>query len=284
MATMKIQDALSEYLLQLDANGRAESTRSLYERHVKGLIAWLAPEDEIEKITPATLARFLASPAARDTLNGRERKPASVNSLRGALRGFFRFLHDAEYLRSNPARLIRRARCGAPPPRFLTAEEQAQLLKTLRRDDGAMGRDYALVHLLLATGLRIGSALGLRVEDIDCARGEAAVRYAKGNRPTVVVLSREIAEHLGWFIGDRTRGPLFEITARHARRQVRHWCERAGIRTAASCHTMRHSFATSLLRKTGNVLLVQRAMHHESVGSTLRYIHVNTDNLRAALN
>lgn len=280
---MRIHDALEEFLLQLEANGHSRHTIDQYRRHITSLAAWLAPEDDIAAITPTALARFLASPAARETSKGIERKPASLNSLRGGLKGFGAFLHESGYLPANPARLIRRARCGAPPPRFLTAEEQAQLLKTLRREDGAMGRDYALIHLLLATGLRIGSALALRVEDLDLPRGEATVLKAKGARPAVAILSREIAEHLGWFLGDRTRGALFQITSRHARRQVRHWCERAGIRTAASCHTLRHSFAHSLLRKTGNVLLVQSALHHQSLESTLRYAHASNDELRRVL-
>lgn len=123
----------------------------------------------------------------------------------------------------------------------------------------------------------------MRIEDLDLGRGEAVLWKAKGDRPAVVVLGREIREHLGWFIGNRVRGPVFEITPRHARRQIRHWCKRAGIRTAASPHTLRHSFATSLYRETGDVLLVRKALHHRSLESTLRYAHASNDDLRRVL-
>lgn len=280
---MRIHDALEEFLLQLEANGRSRHTIDQYRRHITSLAAWLAPEDDIAAITPTALARFLASPAARETNKGIERKPASVNSLRGGLKGFGAFLHESGYLPANPTRLIRRARCGAAPPRYLSADEQAQLLKTLRREDGAMGRDYALIHLLLATGLRIGSALALRVEDLDLPRGEATVLKAKGARPAVAILSREIAEHLGWFLGDRTRGALFQITSRHARRQVRHWCERAGIRTAASPHVLRHSLGMRVYQATGDLLVTQAVLGHASIQSTTVYARADRDRVRAVL-
>ncbi len=289
MSDMHINDALSEFLLQLEANGRSAHTIDQYRRHVRGLIAWLAPEEDVAAITPTALARFLAGPAARETKKGRERKPGSVNALRGSLKGFCVYLHEAGHLPSNPGRLIRRARCGSLPPRHLSGEEQTQLLKTLRREDGGRGRDYALIHTLLATGLRIGSALGLRVEDVDCPRGEATVRWAKGDRPTVVVLSREISEHLAWYVGERTRGPVFlgqdgdPITGRHARRRVRYWCERAGIRTQASPHVLRHSFGMRVYQKTGDLLVTQAALGHASVLSTAIYARADRERLRAVL-
>lgn len=280
---MRIHDALEEFVLQLEANGRSRHTIDQYRRHLRALAEWLAPEDQVGAITPTALAKFLAGPAARETERGRERKPTSVNALRGSLKGFCAYLHEAGHLPANAGRLIRRARCGTAPPRHLSSDEQAQLLRTLRREDGGMGRDYALIHLLLATGLRIGSALGLRIEDLDLGRGEAVIRKAKGDRPTVVVLGREIAEHMAWYIADRTRGPVFSMTARHARRRLAYWCERAWIRTSASPHTLRHTFATALLRKTGSVVLVKNALHHKSLASTLIYAHASTDELRRVL-
>jgi site-specific recombinase XerD len=281
---MRIQDALEEFVLVLEGNGRSRHTIDQYRRHVRALISWLAPEEDVAAITPTSLAKFLASPAARETRKGRERRPGSVNAMRGSLKGFCAFLHEAGHLPTNPARLIRRARCGSPPPRYLTAEEQAQLLKTLRREEGAAGRDYALVHLLLSTGLRIGSALGLQVEDLDLARGEAVVRTTKGDRPAVVVLGKEIAKHMGWFTADRTRGPLFQgVCVRHARRRVRYWTERAGIRTSASCHTLRHSFGMRVYQATGDLLLTQAALGHASIQSTAVYARADRERLRGVL-
>jgi len=286
---MRILDALDEFLLQLEANGRSRHTIDQYRRHVALFAAWVAPGEGVPQYDSAALARFLASPAAREAPSGLARKASTVNALRGSLKGFGAYLHEAGHLQSNPARMIRRARCGMPPPAFLTAEEQANLLKVLRRDDGATGRDYALIHTLLATGLRIGSALALRVEDVNCRKGEAAVRRAKGDRPTVVVLGRDIAEHLGWFIGERTKGLLFpgqggsSISTRHANRIVKHWAARAGLTSAPSPHALRHSFGMRIYQATGDLLVTQAALGHASIISTTVYARADRERLRAVL-
>ena len=116
---MKVQDALARYLVQLEADGRSIHTRSQYQRHVKLLASWLGDTD-VERVDHETLAVFLATPVARLRPDGKEKKPVAMNTLRTSLRCFFAYLHAAGEIRSNPARLIRRAICGGPPPRSLS--------------------------------------------------------------------------------------------------------------------------------------------------------------------
>ena len=110
------------------------------------------------------MARFLTSEQARTSARGGEKKAASVNCLRASLKGFFRYAHRAGYVAEDPSVVVRRARCGQPPPRALSEDEQRRLLDVLAKaDDDAGRRDYALFHLLLATGIRLTSALELKV-------------------------------------------------------------------------------------------------------------------------
>ena len=190
---MNLQDALSRYLTQLRADGRSEHTARQYERHIRRLEAWLHEKDhsrEVEAIDHETLAAFLASPAARERPDGRAKKATSANALRTSLRTFFRYSHEAGYCTSNPARLIRRALCGAPPPRALSDEEQGRLLLALSKGTGPEAkRDHALFALMLGSGIRLGSALALEVGDVDLERGELQLRRTKGDVPTSVPLA-----------------------------------------------------------------------------------------------
>jgi len=284
---MHIQDALKQFVLQLEANGRSPHTIGQYRRHIHSFAAWLAPEDDLRRVDHQTIARFLASPEARTRPDGRARKTCVVNALRGSLKNFFSYLACAGLIERDPSQLVRRARCGPPPPRTLSSEDQQRLLTVLRVVDG--GRDYALFHFLLATGTRIGATLALRVEDLDLARGEAHVQKAKGDRPQVVVLGREIREHLAQFVGNRNSGPLFAgkngeaITVRHAGRRLRYWSDKAGLATAPSPHVLRHSFAMRIYGKTGDLLLTQAALGHASIASTTVYARVDRARLRAVL-
>ena len=111
----------------------------------------------------------------------------------------------------------------------------------------------------------------------------------KGNRPDRVILGREIRDHLRRYLGCRASGPLFPsrngraITVRHAARRLRRWLSGAGIDRPASLHSLRHSFALGLYERTGDIALVQEALHHRSIVSTLVYARADEGRLRAAM-
>ena len=73
------------------------------------------------------------------------------------------------------------------------------------------------------------------------------------------------------------------IGSRHAQRRFRMWREKAGISTTATPHSCRHRFAMQLYERTGDVLLVRRALGHRSISSTLVYARASEERLRAAL-
>jgi site-specific recombinase XerC len=265
---MRLQEALQAFLVQLEADGRSPHTIRQYERHVRLLISWLQTCDIVPQaasLTPEIIARFLASEMARTSCQGGSKKSTSLNALRTSVRVFCRHLHDAGIHPSNPARLLRRARCAPPPPRALHIDEEDRLLAVLTSAEGPVAeRDRMLVLLMLRCGLRIGSAIALDVEDVDLRHAELRVRTAKGDRPGTVVMPSTVVEELGRYLGDRRHGPVFlasgrRVSVRHAQRRIAQWLEVAGIK-GRSAHSLRHSFATGLLARTGDLRLVQAAL------------------------
>ena len=244
----------------------------------------------MEAISHEDIARFLASPQARTRPDGKAKKAASVNVLRGTMKGFFAYLHTAGRIAENPTRLVRRALCGNPPPNGLSPDEQERFLHALSEAADAEGqRDHALFHLMLATGLRLSSAIALDVDDVDLERGEVEVRSAKGNRPDRVFLGTAILGHLREYLADRPSGALFtsgpgrRLSHRQAQRRFSEWLTKAGITRRASPHSTRHAFALGLYRRTGDILLVKEALHHRSIVSTLVYARADDETLRRAL-
>lgn len=290
---MNIDDALARYLTQIEADGRSHHTAGQYRRHISLLSTWLHERGHggaVEEIDHETLAQFLASPAARVRPDGKTKKATSTNALRTSLRTFSRYLHDAGYVRSNPARLIRRALCAPPPPRSMSDEEQGRLLLALAHgNDAAARRDHALFALMLGSGIRIGSALALEVGDVDLDAGELRLRTTKGDAPTIVFLGRAVRDHLRRYMDGQAAGPLFvglhgrALCARHAARRLGIWCERAGIRSGVRPHDLRHAFAIRIYRKTRDLLLVQQALRHRSIVSTTVYARADNDSVRAAI-
>lgn len=285
---MRLSECLAHLLTQCDADGRSTHTRAQHERSIRWLIEALGDRD-IDEVTHEDVSRFLVSDAARKTRFGFAKSPATTNALRTSVRCFFRYAHDAGYARVNAARLVRRALCSPASPRGLSDDELARLDAIMAGARGESGeRDRVLVRLLLATGIRLGSALALDVGDVDLDRGELALRTMKNAGTGRVFLNERIAAQLRSLIGSRCAGPLFtsqsgdRLGRRHAQRRIVAWLRAAGARRATT-HSLRHSFGQRLLDRTGDLALVQAAMCHRSVTSTTVYVRVSPERLRAAV-
>ncbi len=286
---MRLHDALDQFVLQLQADGRSEHTIGNYRRHVALLARWLGTNDDLDDVTPQTLARFLTSDMARLDANGVARSASTVNAIRTSLRVAFVWLHDAGLVRTNAARLVRRAICAPPPPKTLSDDEIDRLLATIANDPTPEGkRDHALFSLMAWTGIRLSSAIGIDVEDVDLARAEILLRRVKRDRTERVLLGPRTVDLLATYLCGRRSGPAFSafhggvLGRRQAARRLELWLERARL-PHRGAHALRHSFATALYQRTGDVLLVKEALGHRSVVSTLVYARPDAGRLRRAM-
>lgn len=277
---MQLSEALAAFVLQLEADGRSIHTRRQYQRHLRLLGSWLAANGipaELGAITTGVVARFLVSDQARKTVDGAAKLATSTNALRTSVRVFFQFAELAGMVERSPGMLVRRARCGEPPPRALSDLEVERLLEVAAKGEA---RDELLVRLLLGTGLRLGEALALEVEDIDLGRGEIRVRKAKGDRPRVAYAPAELVPRLAAWVEGR-EGLLLPISGRHAQRVIERMAMAAGV--TASAHSLRHTVATRVYARTGDLGLVQRVLGHASVATTVRYARAEESVVRRAV-
>jgi len=289
---MRLAAALEKYLVQMHADGRSPLTLEQNARYVRWLDRWLAGQHrsrDIRRIDHETLAAFLNSSGVRQRADGRAKKETSVNTLRSSLRSFFGYVHAVGLTRVNAAAVVRRARCDSPPPHALSEDECRRLRKALAAGTGeAAVRDRMLFEIMLGTGARVSSVLALTCDDVDLARGEMQLRTTKGSVPMVLFLSNALQRDLRAYLRGRPPGLLFPgegdrpLNRRSAQGRLTLWLGRAGVKHG-SPHSLRHSFAMAMLRKTGDVLLVQQAMGHRSVVSTMAYVHADTSRLRSAL-
>jgi integrase/recombinase XerC len=290
---MLLDDALAHFVLQLQADGRSPHTVRQYQRHVRTLARWAADvghSGHVEDLDHTAIARFMTAPCARIRPDGRAKRATSVNALRTSLRCFFVYMHDVDMVSTNPACRLRRARPSPPPVRGVADGDLQALVATLDAADGpAARRDLALVRLLAESGMRLGSAVALDVEDLDLVRHEASLRSAKGDHRQMVVLPKGLCAHLRDYLGDRTAGPLFpgrgggRISTRQVQRRLAMWLERAGVKRGATVHSLRHHFAIRLYRATGDIYLVQQALGHRSIASTTVYARADRSRLAAAI-
>jgi len=290
---MNIHEAITLYFTQLEANGRSFHTIKQYHRHLRLFSDWMREEclcGDLDKITHDTVARFFASPMAKIRATGGVKKSSSINALKSSIKCFFRYLHQAGYSSQDHSRLLKRSICGTPPPRSLSVSEKDRLIEVLKQGEGeAARRDSALIHLMLGTGIRLGSALALNVEDIDVDNMLIRLNNTKRNQPEQVYMGNSVQAHLVEFIGEMVSGPLFiarnghRVSGRHIQRRFSLWLEKAEITRPASPHSLRHTFATALYQRTSDIFLVKEALRHRSINSTLVYAHADDDKIRQAI-
>ncbi len=171
-----------------------------------------------------------------------------------------------------------------------TVLSQGEAKKLLR----AVNNMTHLTMILLAYsgGLRVSEIANLKVKDIDGDRMTIHVRKGKGGKDRIVPLSpvlQSIARQ-HWLI-KRPRKLLFPGMAKDPKRPisistiakvVRDAARAAGIKKTVTPHTLRHSFATHHLEGGTDLPTLQRLLGHSSLKSTLVYLHVSTDKIRAA--
>ena len=179
-------------------------------------------------------------------------------------------------------------------PKILDESEQEALLKVfnLRYDSGVKNR--AMVRMMLEVGLRVSEVCQLRRGDVDMNACSVTIRDGKGGKDRKLWMPEDLRDLVGRWLGRRPateEGWLFptrtgrKTSPRSVRRTVKTYTERAGIDwfEDVSPHTLRHTFATNLLSRTGNIRLVQKALGHADLSTTMIYTHIVDEELEAAM-
>jgi integrase/recombinase XerC len=212
-------------------------------------------------------------------------KKVSAARKLASLRTFFRYLNREGVLEQDPARALLSPRLERRIPQPLEEVEVASLVE-VPGDGRAAFRARAILELLYATGLRCAELVSLDVGALDL-EGRTLRVIGKGRKERIVLfggLAREaLRAYLDTRAGWRPRSDaLFinhrggRLTDRSIRSLVAARVRALAITTRVSPHTLRHSFATHLLRRGADLRAIQELLGHSSLSTTQRYTHVDT--------
>lgn len=135
-------------------------------------------------------------------------------------------------------------------------------------------------------GLRVSEVVELKVEDVDFDRNMVKISSAKGNKDRYVMLPKELESGLKNFIElEQPKKYVFsgrgeKYTIKTVQKIFENAARKAGIRKKASCHTLRHSFATHLLEGGVDVRYIQSLLGHSRLATTQIYTHVADERLK----
>jgi len=210
-----------------------------------------------------------------------------------SVRGLHRHLVAEGVADRDPTLQIDAPRIGRKLPSTLSGEEVDRLLGAPDPTSPRGLRDAAMLFTMYAAGLRVSELVGLRLGDLDLARGVVAA-FGKGRKRRLVPLGAPSIALLGGYL-ERVRAGwarpgvdevFVTVRGRGMTRQgfwklVRRYARAAGVTKKVSPHTLRHSFATHLLRGGADLRVVQTLLGHADLGTTQIYTHVVGDHLRA---
>lgn len=179
-------------------------------------------------------------------------------------------------------------------PEFLTDEEQELLLEIFNPRYFNSVKNKTLIQLDLNTGLRLQELIDLKWKDINLMTGQLKVVQGKGHKDRILWISESTLETLRvWRIKQTdklgeceyvfTTNTKKQLDNKNVRKMVTDYSIKAGITKNVTPHTLRHTYATDLLRATKNIRLVQKALGHSDISTTMIYTHIIDDEFEDAL-
>src|SRR5713226_5113215 len=180
----------------------------------------------------------------------------TINRRLNAVKHFFEYLvMERQTLASNPVKPSHVLRRGRPLPKQLSQDQVRMLVTRITHP-----MDYALSLLMLRCGLRVSEAARLPL---------AALRTCLALRPAVVPD--------GLVFWNQKR-PQRALSSKGIQKKIERYAKAAGIK--ASCHSLRHTFASNLLEAGAEVIAIKELLGHASIGSSERYAKLSNQRVK----
>ena len=268
--------------------GYSANTLDAYLRDVDKLLRYLALEQvDVLDVKLEDLEHFAAF--ISDLGIG----PRSLARILSGVRQFYRFLVVDGYLEVDPTELLESPKQPDHLPEVLSTAEVDLLEQAIDLTKWEGHRNRAIIEVLFSCGLRVSELTNLKLSNLYV--DEQYIRVmGKGAKERLVPISPRALDELNYWFADRNEMKIkpgeedyvfLNRRGHHLTRtmiliMIKRYALEAGIKKTISPHTLRHSFATSLLEGGADLRAIQAMLGHESIGTTEIYTHINTSTLR----
>jgi site-specific recombinase XerD len=275
---MQTKKAHKEFIKHLKTHGRSPATIVSYDRHIQDLIDFLEElkRDHVHRITKNDLCKFITYLQKK----GYTKKSIAAKAI--TAKTFFKFLEVNEYITSNPATVLESIKQEQKDqsPRILSTVEY----RALRDVASEEPRNYAIIELLLQTGIKIGELTRIKLSDITFKKGKTTakldIRNTKDTIERTIPLNNSAEKAIKDYLKTRpkTKEKILFVTKnghpiliRNVRVFIKRYYKKAGI-TNARVHDLRHTFCTHHLKKGTSLLVVAKMAGHKKLATTEKYL------------
>ena len=283
------KDIVSRYRRYLKLEkGYSANTLDAYMRDVDKLLRYLAVEQvNVLDVKLEDLEHFAAF--ISDLGIG----PRSLARILSGVRQFYRFLVIDGYLEVDPTELLESPKQPDHLPEVLSTAEVDLLEQAIDLSKWEGHRNRAIIEVLFSCGLRVSELTNLKLSNLYIEEQYIRV-MGKGSKERLVPISPRALDELHYWFADRNVMKIkpgeedyvfLNRRGHHLTRtmiliMIKRYALEAGIKKTISPHTLRHSFATSLLEGGADLRAIQAMLGHESIGTTEIYTHIDTSTLR----
>lgn len=219
--------------------------------------------------------------------------PTSQARILSGIRSFYKYLLLSGEIEQDPTELLESPHLGERLPEVLSTDEIDQIQKSIDLSKPEGQRNKTIIEVLFSCGLRVSELVNLKLSNLYLEEGFVRV-MGKGSKERLVPISSKAVRELKYWFLDRNLMKIqqgeedyvfLNRRGKHLTRtmiliMLKRQAVAAGITKTISPHTLRHSFATELLKGGADLRAIQAMLGHESIGTTELYMHIDTTTLR----
>ena len=296
--TKKMKNLLEQFLHYITVERNfSPRTVTAYRQDLSGFVAFLDTlgKQDLKQITKDDIRLFLTHLAK--TGIRKPNAPISYSRKLSSIKSFFKYLVREDMLVASPAAFIETPKLPHKEPSYLTQEEFRILLGTVRRvaTPYYFARDLAIITTFLGTGVRLSELVGLTLKSISLDGEQPTIKVrGKGNKERIIPLNDEVVAVLQKYLKSRPEVATNHLFVSRLGNQlctgsvyhlIKHYLKESGIKKdKVGVHSLRHTFGVSLLNNNVNLVVIQELLGHTKLETTRRYLHINSVDLRNAVN
>lgn len=211
-----------------------------------------------------------------------------------SLRGFYKFLISSGYIISSPVSFIGNTKVNEYIPNVLTNDEVEKILSIINVNSFIGMRNYAIIELLYSSGLRVSELVNLKMNAFLPNRRIIRIK-GKGSKERVALVGDKAYSSLSKYLKvarphlKSHKSEDYIFLSRNGKKLDRQLiydmivdaANKANLSKNISPHTLRHSFASSMLNNGADLRSIQALLGHEYINTTQIYTHVTTKHLKA---
>lgn len=272
---------IEEFLLYLKIDKKySENTIVSYQNDLRKYADFMREKRvEIEEVSKKDIEEFL------DYLKKNKLNISSISHTISTIRTFYKFLAIHQKLAKSPVDLIELPKLRKKIPTVLSEEDIVKLL-SIHPTTHFEYRNKAMLELMYGTGLRVSELVGLTIYDIDLEEDIVRTK-GKGSKERIIPLGDMALDSLKEYL--KIRGEMFKrnindylflnnhgnkLTRQGFFKIIKKVAKENGVETEFSPHTLRHSFASHLLKHGADIRSIQELLGHSDVSTTQIYTQI----------